>query len=288
MPVIIPLLEAVILPFPDTALIADPVCRDRVQDPLPDRHTALQLRISFRQGAHSCEEFFQDRKIDGGIDGRRHRMGHLDMFRRHEIARRVFRRNTGVEMDAAVRVEGDKVLIERSDLHQKRQDAVFEIFFIPGIAGVPCIMLGDPPGSSYPVHDDRHHLIGRRYAGRRARRHIETVHAEQLAGVILKSRDPVIIVPEKGFMEGQQVSGKDMPIDHLCVFIGHVMRPHQTVFSGPQPIQRERISLRIRAADKQIPPVPPHLFDQLNGLSTAVCLQKQFFIAVPCLRAGLV
>ena len=200
----------------------------------------------------------------------------------------VARNNPEVCMDAVLQlgVEGDEILIKSRHFQKIRQDAGFKISIVLRILGIPGVMLGDPPGSPHPVHDHRHHLIGRGNPGRGARRHVQALHAEQLLGVILKGRDAFIVIPEKGFVEGQQIPGEHMPVNHLDVFIGHVVGPHEPVIPRPQAVHGKGIGLGIGTADEQIPPVAPQLFDQLHGLLSAVRLQKQFFIAVPFIWGG--
>ena len=110
-------------------------------------------------------------------------------------------------------------------------------------------MLGQPSGSSHPIHDHRHHLVRRGYARRRPGRHVNTAAAVQVSGIGPVNIHSLVIVVKERLMVLCQISRETVPIDHLRIFIGHIVAPDQIVAAAPEPIQGKGVGVLISSGD---------------------------------------
>ena len=170
-------------------------------------------------------------------------MRHLLFRRRHKIARGIFRGYTGIKMNTAVWIKLYEILIKGSYFLQIGQYHFLQILLIPGVPIIIAIMLRNPACCSNPVDNDRHYLGGLADSGSCTGSHIYTIHPKKLFSIVPIFRNPVVIIFVKALLERQKVTHIGVPVYHLCVFIGHIVAPHQTIVAGPKPIQWEWVIL---------------------------------------------
>ena len=112
----------------------------------------------------------------------------------------------------------------------------------------------------------------------RSCRHVDTPAAEELFGIFPVDVHSVIIIAEQGPVIICQIPHEAVPVDHLGVFVGHVMTPDQIIAAAPEAVQGKRVRCLVCSADKQIAAVFPHFFHELRRLFVLIGAGKQIFV----------
>ena len=178
----------------------------------------------------------------------------LCTIRRHKVTGCIFRRYTGIEFKPLtacfVYCKLYEFLIKcRHTVHIWQHDIPSK-FCVPCVKQILIIMLGNPSAGTYPVNDYRNNLGRSGYSRGSACRHVNAINAEQLSGILFKCRNPVIHIFKNCLIVLYQIPAQAMPINHLKIFICHIVRPLQLISASPQPIKREWIGSRVAATDK--------------------------------------
>ena len=75
--------------------------------------------------------------------------------------------------------------------------------------------------------------------------------------IFLKTVYSIHIIFCKRLTKLRKISDIRMPINHLNIFIRHIMTPYLPIFIRPQAIHSKRQTVLTATAYKQIPTVPP-------------------------------
>ena len=143
------------------------------------------------------EKFFYDRKVNCGIDCRRHWVCNHFRKGRHKVLWCIFRRNTGIDFNAAVLFVLNKIFVKSSHFFKIWQYLGFYIIFVfRAVTYICAVMLRYPPGGSDPINNNRNNLSGFGYSRRCSGGHIDSTTAKQLLCVFTECCYFGIIVPE--------------------------------------------------------------------------------------------
>ena len=195
---VIPVFKFLFLPLPNRSIPVRFVRRYRLENLFPSFQPFLMTPILLFNFNQIGKKFFYNCQIYCGIYGRRHRMRNHFRQRRHKILRCIFRRYTGIKLDASIFFIPDEIFIKCCDFLHIRENLFSDICFLfRTICYISAVMLRNPSGRPCPVNNNGNHLIRCRYIRRSACGHIDSPASKQFLSILPECVHPGIIVSEQ-------------------------------------------------------------------------------------------